>query len=148
MKLNLALSLPVLAAAAKYTKDDYVSGRVHDESMSRKHASWQRQRESGEMNSRQWASWDKWGRKGNWKQRRDHVPCVDGLAVVEEGNANQTFQCDGIDFYDFKSHADLQSWAGEGSDTWGWVGPGGREFIAIGQADGTGMLDDKVNNWQ
>lgn len=44
-----------------------------------------------------------------------------------------------MDMYDFMSHADLGSWAGEGSDTWGWVGPNGREFIAIGQADGTGM---------
>lgn len=39
--------------------------------------------------------------------------------------------------YDFLSHADLGSWAGEGSDTWGWVSDEGREFVAIGQADGT-----------
>jgi len=36
MKLNLALSLPVLAAAAKYSDDDYRSGRVHEMSMGRK----------------------------------------------------------------------------------------------------------------
>lgn len=46
-----------------------------------------------------------------------------------------------MDMYDFKSHADLGSWAGEGSDTWGWVGPNGREFIAIGQADGTAFCE-------
>ncbi len=66
--------------------------------------------------------------------------------------------------YDFKSHADLGSWAGEGSDTWGWTsGDGtrlmdnaltyetctdrfvlltiGREFIAISQADGTAFCE-------
>jgi hypothetical protein len=36
--------------------------------------------------------------------------------------------------YDFKSHADLGSWAGEGSDTWGWVSDDGREFVAIGMS--------------
>lgn len=128
MKLHLALTLPVLAAAAKYSKDDYVSGKVHEEQKARKLAEWDRQRESGEMDSSQYTSWDKWGRKGNWRQRRDFVPCVDGLAVVEQGNPNQTFQCSNVgmtyrdrcamltvykmDLYDFKSHADLGSWAG------------------------------------
>lgn len=96
MKLQLTLSLPLLAAAAKYSKDDYTSGRVHMESISRKEASWARQRESGEMDSSQWTSWDKWGRRGNWRQRRDHVPCVNGLATVEAGNPNQTFQCSNV----------------------------------------------------
>lgn len=141
MKFHLALCLPVLAAAAKYSKDDYASGQVHMDSIARKQASWARQRESGEMDSSQYTSWDKWGRKGNWRQRRDHVPCVNGQAVVERGNPNQTFSCNGLDLYDFKSHADLGSWAGEGSDTWGWVADDGREFIAIGQADGTAFAE-------
>ena len=38
-----------------------------------------------------------------------------------------------MDFYDFKSHADLGSIKGEGSNTWGWVSDTGREFIAVGQ---------------
>lgn len=96
MKLHLALTLPVLAAAAKYSKDDYTSGRVHMENLSRKQATWARQRASGEMDSSKWTSWDKWGRKGNWKQRRDHVPCVNGQAVVERGNPNQTFACSNV----------------------------------------------------
>lgn len=36
MKFNLALGLPVLAAAAKYSDDDYKSGRVHEMSMNMK----------------------------------------------------------------------------------------------------------------
>lgn len=46
-----------------------------------------------------------------------------------------------IDFYDFKSHADLGSATGEGSSTWGWVSPEGREFIAIAQADGAAFAE-------
>lgn len=46
-----------------------------------------------------------------------------------------------IDYYDFKSHADLGSFVGEGSSSWGWVGPDGREFVAIGQADGTAFAE-------
>ena len=46
-----------------------------------------------------------------------------------------------IDFYDFVSHADLGSWTGEGSDCWGWVSRTGREFIAIGQNDGTAFAE-------
>lgn len=46
-----------------------------------------------------------------------------------------------IDFYDFKSHADLGSSTGEGSSTWGWTSPDGREFIAIAQADGAAFAE-------
>jgi hypothetical protein len=38
-----------------------------------------------------------------------------------------------MDFYDFKSHGDLGSIKGEGSNTWGWVSDTGREFVAVGQ---------------
>lgn len=46
-----------------------------------------------------------------------------------------------MDLYDFKSHADLGSWAGEGSSSWGWTSDDGREFIAVGQADGTAFAE-------
>ena len=46
-----------------------------------------------------------------------------------------------MDLYDFKSHADLGSWAGEGSSSWGWTSDDGREFVAIGQADGTAFAE-------
>lgn len=69
------------------------------------------------------------------------VKCVDGLAIVEPGNANQTFRCKDMDLLDFKSHADLGSFGGEGSSSWGWVSDDGREFAAIGQADGTAFCE-------
>ena len=42
-----------------------------------------------------------------------------------------------MDLYHFLSHGDMGS-TGAGSSSWGWVDPeSGREFIAIGQEDGT-----------
>lgn len=52
----------------------------------------------------------------------------------------QTFRCKNIDMYDFKSHAELGSNNGEGSGSWGWVHDD-REFIAIGQTDGTAFAE-------
>lgn len=46
-----------------------------------------------------------------------------------------------IDLYNFKSHASLGSKIGEGSSSWGWTSPEGREFIALGQADGAAFVE-------
>ena len=46
-----------------------------------------------------------------------------------------------IDLYDFKSHADLGSERGEGSSSWGWTSPEGRELLAIGQSDGAAFAE-------
>jgi choice-of-anchor B domain-containing protein len=46
-----------------------------------------------------------------------------------------------MDMYSFKPHADLGSVAGEGSSSWGWTSDDGREFVAIGQADGTAFAE-------
>ena len=46
-----------------------------------------------------------------------------------------------MNLYSFKSHADLGSFAGEGSSSWGWTSDDGREFVAIGQADGTAFAE-------
>jgi len=46
-----------------------------------------------------------------------------------------------IDLYSFKSHAELGSRTGQGSSSWGWTSPEGREFVAIGQADGAGFIE-------
>ena len=46
-----------------------------------------------------------------------------------------------MDLYDFASHADLGSYAGEGSSSWGWVSADGREFAIIGQADGAAFAE-------
>ena len=46
-----------------------------------------------------------------------------------------------MDLYSFKSHAELGSDGGEGSSSWGWTSPEGREFIAIGQSDGAAFAE-------
>jgi hypothetical protein len=43
--------------------------------------------------------------------------------------------------YNFKSHASLGSKTGQGSSSWGWTSPEGREFIAAGQADGAAFAE-------
>ena len=42
-----------------------------------------------------------------------------------------------MDLYSFKSHAELGSSNSSGSSSWGWTSVDGREFVAIGQGDGT-----------
>ena len=42
-----------------------------------------------------------------------------------------------MDLYSFKSHAELGSSNSSGSSSWGWTSDDGREFVAIGQGDGT-----------
>lgn len=133
--LHLALLLlPTWVSA--YTEADYDSGKVHQMIMDRKHASWEKHRKGGEYNSKKWKSFLK------HHKDKDVIKCNSkGLAVVEPGNPSETFRCKNIDYYDFKSHADLGSFAGEGSSSWGWVSPNGREFVAIGQADGTAFAE-------
>lgn len=43
--------------------------------------------------------------------------------------------------YDFLTHEELGSDGGEGSSSWGWTSPGGREFVAIGQSDGAAFVE-------
>lgn len=46
-----------------------------------------------------------------------------------------------VDFYDFVSHANLGSSTGEGSSSWGWTSPDGRELVVIAQADGAAFAE-------
>lgn len=46
-----------------------------------------------------------------------------------------------IDFYDFVSHANLGSRRGQGSSSWGWTSPEGREFIVVAQEDGAAFAE-------
>ena len=46
-----------------------------------------------------------------------------------------------VDLYHFLPHADLGSWGGRGSSSWGWTSADGREFVAIGQYDGTAFAE-------
>ncbi|PGH00197.1 hypothetical protein AJ80_09205 [Polytolypa hystricis UAMH7299] len=112
------------------TSELYSSGAVHEKIKAAKLATWERKRASGDLDS------------SRYPALRAPVACnSDGLAIVEEGNANQTFKCNNIDLLDFKSHADLGSVTGRGSSSWGWTSADGREFAAIGQADGTAFAE-------
>lgn len=92
---------------------------------------WDRQRSTGAFDSSQWKR----------PESAVFVPCVNGTAAVIPGDALNTFRCSNIDFYDFRSHADLGSKTGEGAGSWGWTSPDGREFVAIGQADGAAFAE-------
>lgn len=107
----------------------YDSGLVHMELMSMKHATFARQRAHGAYDSTQ------------YKRGAGPIKCVDGFADVIPGDAMNKFKCKNIDYYDFRSHADLGSATGEGSSSWGWTSSDGREFVAIGQADGTAFAE-------
>ncbi|KAF2150000.1 hypothetical protein K461DRAFT_230630 [Myriangium duriaei CBS 260.36] len=70
----------------------------------------------------------------------DPVKCIDGVATVKAGDPLQTFRCRNLDLQDFKTHAELGSSTGQGSSSWG-ITIDGREFGAIGQADGTAFIE-------
>ncbi|OQO06653.1 hypothetical protein B0A48_08440 [Cryoendolithus antarcticus] len=136
---SLSLAVLPVAALAAYTSKEYADYAVHARVMGLKESQWARDRSQGKHVSRKWNSRDK--KNGGWRDRNDPVRCRNAFAVVEPGNANQTFRCSGMDLYDFKSHADLGSYVGEGSSSWGWISADGREFAAIGQADGTAFVE-------
>jgi hypothetical protein len=69
------------------------------------------------------------------------MPCTDGKVVVVEGDANNTYRCNNMDLLNFKPHAELGSFTGFGSGSWGWVSDDGREFAAIGQKDGAAFIE-------
>jgi len=136
MKVNtMAFVASATLAAAKELKPSeagmdiemYESGSRHMEIMAIKHAGWDKQIESGQMDSSQYKS----------HPAKAPVVCTDGKAVV----GDDTFNCDRIDFYDFVSHADLGSSAGQGSSSWGWTSPDGRELVVIAQADGAAFAE-------
>ncbi|KAH7049178.1 hypothetical protein B0J12DRAFT_574275 [Macrophomina phaseolina] len=137
MQLLSTIGLAALAGVAhsKEVEKDavkaaelYDSGVIHQRIMDNKHSWWDLQREAGAFESAQYPE-------------LSYTPCVDGLAVAIEGDANNTFRCNNLDLVHFLSHADLGSNGGEGSSSWGWESPDGREFIAIGQSDGAAFAE-------
>ncbi|RYP23285.1 hypothetical protein DL765_001194 [Monosporascus sp. GIB2] len=127
-----------LAAARELPPDDvrgarlYDTGIMMDRLMSIKLDTWAARDALGIYNSSNYAS----------RTLADGpVPCINGLAKVVPGDAKQTFRCSKIDFYDFKSHADLGGPLGQGSSSWGWTSDDGREFVAIGQGQGTAFAE-------
>jgi choice-of-anchor B domain-containing protein len=70
-----------------------------------------------------------------------YTPCIDGFAAAIPGDTNNTFRCHNIDLYHFLPHAALGSNKLRGSSAWGWTSPDGREFVALGQYDGTAFAE-------
>ncbi|EJT79898.1 hypothetical protein GGTG_04980 [Gaeumannomyces tritici R3-111a-1] len=118
------------AAAAKAMR--YESGEVHMTLMRTKESFWAEEEAMGLMNSSQYPS---------FARAAAPIPCVGGLAKVIPNDAKNTFKCNNVDFYDFKSHADLGSGSGQGAASWGWTSSEGREFVAIAQADGAAFAE-------
>lgn len=114
------------------SKTVYQSGLRHMEIMNHKEAFWAERRAQGIFDSSQYKS---------MAADVAVAPCVDGVAELEAGNPLYSFNCSGLDLYDFQSHADLGSPTGEGAGSWGWTSPDGREFMAIGQSDGAAFLE-------
>ncbi|KLU90493.1 hypothetical protein MAPG_10346 [Magnaporthiopsis poae ATCC 64411] len=121
-----------LQAVAAAKAQRYESGEVHMEIMMKKESFWAQEEALGMMNSSQYPS---------FASAAAPIPCVGGLAKVIPGDAKNTFKCNNVDFYDFKSHADLGSAVGQGAASWGWTSPEGREFVAIAQADGAAFAE-------
>lgn len=126
------------AAAKELPPDDvkgaelYETGIMMDRVMSLKLEVWEARDALGTYNS------------SNYPSRSfadGPVACVNGLAEVVPGDADQTFRCSNIDFYDFVSHADLGGPIAQGSSSWGWTSDDGREFVAIGQGEGTAFAE-------
>ncbi|KAK6539917.1 hypothetical protein TWF694_008752 [Orbilia ellipsospora] len=105
----------------------FASGLRHEQIMAAKHATWDRQRAAGLMT----ANYPELG----------FTACKNGIAEAVPGDKNNTFRCNNIDLYHFMPHTSLGSKTGEGSSSWGWVSPDGREFVAVAQADGAAFVE-------
>jgi hypothetical protein len=46
-----------------------------------------------------------------------------------------------MDLYDFMNHADMGGPEGQGSSSWGWAAPNGREFGIVGQFSGAAFVE-------
>ncbi|KAI2631056.1 hypothetical protein GGR54DRAFT_635659 [Hypoxylon sp. NC1633] len=142
MKYSLnAVALAALSSLAlakemppdeKLAAELYDSGVRHETIMATKEAYWASRREQGIFDSSQYKS---------MSSAVDFVPCVNGYAELVAGDPLYNFKCSGLDLYDFQSHNDLGSNGGEGSGSWGWTSPDGREFLAIAQSDGAAFAE-------
>ncbi|KAI6785841.1 Peptidase s41 family protein [Emericellopsis cladophorae] len=116
------------SAAGAGSKEDYASGRVHHKIMDIKMSQWAEEEAAGLMDSSRYPE-------------LGYTPCVNGFAEAIPGDPSNTFRCSNVDLYHFLSHAELGSSASRGSSSWGWTSADGREFVAIGQYDGTAFAE-------
>ncbi|KAG4430515.1 hypothetical protein IFR05_014001 [Cadophora sp. M221] len=105
----------------------YRSGKVHDAIMAAKMNVWKDASDAGLMEPSQYLA-------------LSYTACNNGIAAAIPGDARNTFRCRNFDLYHFLSHAELSS-TGSGSSSWGWTSDTGREFVAIGQEDGTAFVE-------
>ncbi|KAH7329923.1 hypothetical protein BKA65DRAFT_527651 [Rhexocercosporidium sp. MPI-PUGE-AT-0058] len=105
----------------------YRSGKVHTAIMAAKMRVWKDASEAGLMESSQYSA-------------LQYTACKNGISEAIPGDARNTFRCRNADLYHFLSHAELNS-TGSGSSSWGWTSDTGREFVAIGQEDGTAFVE-------
>ncbi|KAJ1337315.1 choice-of-anchor B family protein [Microdochium nivale] len=110
----------------------YQSGLMHHKIMMHKETFWADRKAEGKFAPTQYRS---------MAEVTDVVKCVNGVAKLKADDPMYQFKCQGLDLYDFKSHADLGSRTGEGAGSWGWTSPTGREFIAIAQEDGASFSE-------
>ncbi|KAI4611112.1 hypothetical protein J4E83_008055 [Alternaria metachromatica] len=142
MKFSLAvLALPVAVQAAHYSKSEYASGAIHQKLMKLKSDQWEVDAAQGKQDSQQWKSFKSLKKGPHGPDKAKRVQCKDGLAIVEQGNANQTFRCNNMDLYDFVNHADMAGPEGQGSSSWGWTARNGREFGIVGQFSGAAFVE-------
>ncbi|KAL2206179.1 hypothetical protein CC79DRAFT_856287 [Sarocladium strictum] len=116
------------AAAGAGSKEEYASGAVHHRIMEIKKSLWDAEENAGLFNSEQYPE-------------LSYTPCENGFAAAIPGDFNNTFRCDNVDLYHFLPHSALGSNAGHGSSSWGWTSEDGREFVALGQYDGTAFAE-------
>ncbi|TFK65919.1 hypothetical protein BDN72DRAFT_871698 [Pluteus cervinus] len=102
-------------------QEKYTSGAVHMSIMNAKESTWARQKAAGAFNS------------SAYTPVISFTPCVNGKAGE--------YRCNNIDLYSFTPHELLGSQTGEGSSSWGWTSPDGREIIIVAQADGAAFAE-------
>ncbi|KAE9992098.1 hypothetical protein EG327_010199 [Venturia inaequalis] len=114
---------------AAFSAQMYQSGAVMEKIMSTKMKFWTELQEAGRFNSSMYPQID------------EFVSCENGYVTAVPGDASSTFRCNNVDLYHFRSHESLGSKQGQGSSSWGWTSPEGREFVALGQADGAAFIE-------
>ena len=132
---SLLLSLAMLASSAVAAEtapmtglrsEEYRSGQVHSKLMGLKRETYARNRAAGVYDCKK------------YKSQKKPAKCKNGVATTEAGDK---FKCKNVDLAYFLNHAELGSVTGEGSSMWGWTSPDGREFAAVGQADGAAFVE-------
>ncbi|KAH7303648.1 hypothetical protein B0I35DRAFT_383692 [Stachybotrys elegans] len=124
----------LLPLASAFQPEEYESGEVMQLMMESKESAWAKHRAAGEYDS---------SRFNGFAQNRSApgvIECTNGVVEAIIGDPDQTYRCNNIDLYDYKTHEELGDGNSEGSGSWGWVHEG-REFIALGHTSGTAFAE-------